>query len=138
MIQRELPRRLLAGFCVLQSSAFLLALTCYSYRARELLVCWLFFCSLFAGLALILLAIVMVYYSALHLANWVRVVYAGIPELAAFLAELPQEAILPGPRIPAAVAVESPLGPNTTVNALDAPSCLLIEVSLAIESGVPK
>lgn len=137
MIQREILRRLLAGFYVLQFSAFLLCLTWYSYRVKELLVCWLFFCSFFAVLALILLGIVFAYYAARHLVNWVKVVYTGIPELAAFLAELPQEAI-PGSRIPAAVAVESPLGPYTTVNAVEAPPCLLIEVSLSIENGVSK
>ena len=137
MIQREILRRLLAGFYLLQFSALLLCLSCYSYRVKELVVCWLFFCSLFAALAVILLAAMFSYHAALHLVNWVKVVYAGIPELAAFLAELPQEVIL-GRQIPAAVVVELPINLYPTTKALNIPSRLLVDAAPSIEDGVPK
>ena len=59
MIQKDIFRRLLAGFYFLQLSTLLLGLACYSYRVKELLVCWLFFCSLVALLALLFLGAVL-------------------------------------------------------------------------------
>ena len=43
MIYKDLFRRFLVGFYVLAFSALLFGFTRYSYRAKELLVCWLFF-----------------------------------------------------------------------------------------------
>jgi hypothetical protein len=101
MTQKVILRRLLPGFYVLQFSVLLLGLTHYSYRAKELLVCWLLFCSLFAVLALMFLCIVFAGFAGQLLVNWVRVAHAGIPELLACLEELPQEVIsAPAPSLP--------------------------------------
>jgi len=110
MIQKVILRRLLPGFYVLPFSVLLFGLTRYSYRAKELLVCWLFFCSLFALLALMFLGAVLACYAGWHLVNRVRVANAGIPESTACLEELPQEAIS-GPRIFVARTHRTGVGP---------------------------
>jgi hypothetical protein len=69
-MHKDILRRLLAGFYVLLFPALLLGLTRYSYRAKELLVCWLLFCSLFALLAVLFLGSVLACYAVHHLLNW--------------------------------------------------------------------
>jgi hypothetical protein len=57
MILKAILRLRLPGLCILFFTAILLALIRYSYRAKELLTCWLFFCSFFGVLALTSLGI---------------------------------------------------------------------------------
>jgi hypothetical protein len=105
MIQKNTLRRLLPGFYVLPLFALLLALSRYSYRAKELLVCWLLFCSFFALLAVLFLASVLAYYAVHHLLNWMSVAKTVIPELAVCLADIPKKTI-PDPR-PSAVNAQN-------------------------------
>jgi len=137
MIQKDILRRLLAGFCVLQFFVLLLWLTRYSYRVKELLVCWLLFCSFFAALALLFLGAMLACYAGLYLVRWASVSTTIIPELAACLAELPREAIS-GPRILVAGTLALSAAPSITVKALDTQPCLLIEKLLSTENSVPK
>ena len=128
MIQKDILRRLLAGFYVLPFSAFLLCLTYYSYRVRELLVAWLIFCSLFALLALMFLGVVLACSAGKYLVKWVSVANKVIPELAAGLAEFPPEAIS-DPRILVAETIKLADGPYAVVSAPDADSCAFIEIT---------
>ena len=143
MIQKDILRRLLAGFYFLPFSVFLLCLTRYPYRVKELLVCWLFFCSLFAVLAFMLLAAVLACYAGHSLVNWVRAAntvipdLVVIPELVVCLAELPHEAIS-GQGILVAGTLKTAPGPYASVDALGARSCPLIEAAPLTEDSVPK
>ena len=112
MIQNRILRRLVAGSYVLPFCAFLLGLARHSYRAKELLVCWLLFCSFFAVLALIILGAVLACQAGHYLVRWVRAAYIVIPELVAGLAQPPQEDIS-GPRILVADTQESVHGLGT-------------------------
>jgi hypothetical protein len=85
---REYPR--LSLFSVM-----LLGLTMYSYRIRELLVCWLFFCLLFVLLVLLTLAGAVVSYAGKHVLDWTNA-GARVTPIAALLSSdihqiLPQE-----------------------------------------------
>jgi hypothetical protein len=111
MIPKDVLRRLLAGFYALQFSTFVLCLTCYSYRVRELLVCWLFFCFLFAALSIAFLTALLACYAGQYLLNWVGAANKVIPDLVVCLAELPQEASS-GPRIVIAGTLEAVVGPT--------------------------
>jgi hypothetical protein len=111
MIQKDVLRRLLARFYVLQFATVVLCLTCYSYRVRELLVCWLLFCFLFAVLAIAFLAALLACYAGQYLLNWVGAANKVFPDLVVCLAELPQEASS-GPRINVAGALEAGVGPT--------------------------
>lgn len=51
-------------------SGVLLGLSMYSYRIRELLICWLFFCLLFALLVLLTLAGVVVSHAGKYVLDW--------------------------------------------------------------------
>ena len=93
MIQNRILRRLLAGFCFLPFFAFLVGLARYSYRAKELLICWLFFCLFFAVAVLMFLGAVLACQAGHYLVRWVRAAYIVIPELVAGLAQPPQEDI---------------------------------------------
>jgi hypothetical protein len=135
MIQKNILRRLLAGFYVLQFSTFLLCLTAYSYRVKELLVCWLFFCSLFAVLATMFLCAVLAWYAGQYLVNWVGAANTVIPELVVCLVELPQE-VASGPRILVAGNLEAAVASYVPAAALDANSYLQIAVPPATEEGV--
>jgi hypothetical protein len=136
MFQKYIFRRLTLGFYVLPFSALLLGLTRYSYRAKELLVCWLFFSSFFAVLALIFLCIVLACYAGRHLVNWMRVANRVIPELAVCLVEAPQEAIS-DPRIPGAGTFKLSAGPYPLLEAIDPASFLRIEIAPSAEDDVP-
>src|ERR1700739_1630374 len=81
MIQKATLRLQLPGLCVLFFAAFLFALIRYSYRAKELLACWLIFCSLLAALVLISLGIVLVCFAGRLLLKRLSVVKTVIPEL---------------------------------------------------------
>lgn len=135
MIPKDIVRRLLPGFYVLPLSASLLGLTRYSYRAKELLVCWLFFCALFAVLALMFLGAVLACYAGQYVVKWVSATNTVIPELAVRLAELPQE-VMSVPRILVAGTLSLPAAPYESVNARDANSCLLIEAAHSAEEDV--
>ena len=138
MIQKVILRRLLPGFYVLQFSVLLVGLARYSYRAKELLVCWLFFCLLFAVLALMFLCIVFAGFAGQLLVNWVRVANAGIPELLACLEELPQE-VISASRTFVAGTLKAGVGPYAFVDALGAHSDLPIQIAPSTEDdGVPK
>ena len=128
MIQKHILRRLLAGFYVLPFLVLLLWLIRSSYLAKELLVCWLLFCSLFALLAVLFLGSVLACYAGRHLLNWMSVAKTVIPELAVCLADVPQESI-PGPRILAAGTFKLSADTHATVDALDTDACLPIEVA---------
>ena len=128
MIQKDILRRLLAGFYVLPFLALLLWLIRSSYLAKELLVCWLLFCSLFAVLALMFLGVVLACSGGKYLVKWVSVANKAIPELAVCLADIPQEAI-PDPRILAAGTFKLSTDTYATVDALDSDACLSIEVA---------
>lgn len=60
---REYPR-------VSLFSGVLLGLSLYSYRVRELLICWLFFCLLFVLLALLTLTGVAVSHAGKYILDW--------------------------------------------------------------------
>jgi len=126
MIHKDLFRRLLVGFYVLTFTALLFGLTRYSYRAKELLVCWLFFCSFFAVLALILLGGALAAFAGQHFLKFFSVVKLIIPELAAAIAEVPQ-GVVSVPPILAATTLEFSGGPCRPVAALDSCSYFLIE-----------
>jgi hypothetical protein len=57
---------------VSQLSGLFLGLSLYSYRARELLACWLFFIILFAVLALLVLGAVLAWYAGKWAIDWAR------------------------------------------------------------------
>ena len=135
MIQKDIFRRLLAGFYFLLFSTLLLGLACFSYRVKELLVCWLFFCSLFALLALMFLGAVLACYAGKYLVAWTTAAHTVIPKLAVRLAELPLD-VISAPRILVTGTLALPADPYTTVNALEVPPCLLIEVPATTEISV--
>ena len=127
MIQKAILRLQLLGLYILSFAAFLLALTRYSYRAKELLVCWLFFCSFFAALALTLLGIGFAYSAVHHFLKWLSVVKVVIPKLAVVLAEVPKEPVS-APQVLAAATLNLSLAPCTPLIALNSASCLRIEL----------
>jgi hypothetical protein len=135
MLQKDISQRLLLGFYVLEFSAFLLCLACYSYRARELLVCWLLFCSLFAVLALMLLGSVLAFHAGRSLVKWMRAGNEVISELTVCLAELPPEAIA-WPGILATGALKLAAAPYAVVSVPDADSCVPIEIASPAEDDV--
>ena len=92
MIHKDLFRRFLAGFYVLAFSTLLLGLTRYSYLAKEILVCWLLFCSFFAVLALIVFGAVLAAIAGQYFVELLRVAKLIIMELATALAANPQRA----------------------------------------------
>ena len=122
---------------MLQFAVLLLWLARYSYRARELLVCWFFFCSFFVLLGLMFLGAVLAWHAGQYLAKWVRVARTVIPEMTVRLVELPQEAIS-SPRILITGTLALSAAPYTTVNALEAQSPLLIEVAPSAGDDVRK
>jgi len=129
MIHKDLFRRFLVGFYVVAFSALLFGLTRYSYRAKELLVCWLLLCSFFAVVALILLGAVLAWYAGRYLVKWVSVAKTIISELAVRFVELPQEAIS-GLEILVAGTLKTPASTDASLDALGAHSGILIEVAL--------
>jgi hypothetical protein len=137
MIQKAILRRLLPGFYLLQFSTLLLCVACYSYRVKELLVCWLFFCSLFVLLALVFLGAVLVGYAGKYLVAWTTAVHTVIPELAVCLVELPLD-VISAQRILVTGTLALSADPYTPVNALEVPPCLLIEVPASTEIAVLK
>ena len=70
--------------CYLLLSAWLLGLSWYSYHARELLVCWLFFSALFVCLALIVLSGALAIYAGEYLTVWARSATAMTPAVLGF------------------------------------------------------
>jgi hypothetical protein len=126
MIHKELFRRCLVGFYVLAFITSLFGFTRYSYRAKELLVCWLFFCSLFAVLALTLFAAVLATFAGQYFLRLLSVAKLVIPELAAALAAAPQRPFTVPPFL-AAATFKFPVGSCGPVVALDTASYLPIE-----------
>ena len=137
MILKVMLRRLLAGMFVLPFSALLLGIVRYSYRAKELLVCWLFFCSFFAALALLFLSAVLAWYAGQKLVELSRVVKTFIPKPALWLAQPLQESLSLW-RIIVAESLKPPAGPAIAVSVLDPRSCLLVEAIPSIEVRVQK
>ena len=137
MIQKDILRRLLAGFYVLQFCTFLLCLTCYSYRIKELLVCWLFFCCFFAVLAFVLLGALLAGYAGQYLLNLVGAANTVIPELVVSLAQIPQE-VSAAPRILVAGALDPAVSTYAALPALDAHSSLLAAVPQLTNDDVLK
>jgi hypothetical protein len=78
---------------VSQISGLFLGFSLYSYRVRELLVCWLFFSLLFVLLALLILGGVLACYAGECIAVWVRTTAPVSPVLALGSAELHLKAI---------------------------------------------
>jgi hypothetical protein len=135
MIQKAILRLQLPGLYALPFFALLLALARYSYHVRELLVCWLFFCSLFAALALISLGILFACFVGHLLLKWLSEVKAAIPELAVTLVEAPQESVSAA-QILAAPTLNLSVGPCAPVIALHSASCLLIDLVPSSEDDV--
>jgi hypothetical protein len=126
MIHKEFFRRFLVGFCVPGFSALLFGLSRYSYRAKELLVCWFFFCSLFAVLALILFGAVLATFAGQYFLKWLSIVKLIIPDLAAALAAAPQQPVC-APQISVAGSLEFSVAPCMPVVAIDSAAYLLID-----------
>jgi hypothetical protein len=137
MIQKAILRVQLPGFCVLPFFALLLAFARYSYRGKELLVCWLFFCSLFAALALIFLGAAFTFHAGKNLVKMLGVARKRAPKLALYPAQLLQQAIS-APRIIAAGVPKTPAGFSDSVDMLDTHSCLLIHDVTSYEENVRK
>jgi len=72
-------RRLRNGLLLAQLSFLLLGFGLYSYHARELFVCLLFFCALFVVLAFSILVAVFACYAGKYLMERVRVVASAPP-----------------------------------------------------------
>lgn len=87
MIHKSFSNRFLIGFYFLAFSSLLFGLTRYSYHAKELLVCWLFFGAFFAVLALIFFGAVLAIFAGQHFLQWLRLAKLIILELTASLAE---------------------------------------------------
>ena len=139
MIRENIFCWLPARFYPLPFSALLLVLTCCSYRAKELLVCWLLFCSFFSLLALVFLSVVLAFYAGRHLVQRLRAVNVNtlIPVLVARLAELSQEPIL-GPRLLTTWAFKLAVGLYPAVNLPDDDPRIRVEIASPLESDVPK
>lgn len=137
MTRENIVRRLPARFCALPFSVFILVLTYCSYRAKELLVCWLLFCSFFALLALMFLGVVLVFFAGQHLVQRVRAANSLIPMLAARLAELSQEPVS-GPRFLVTAALKLAVGPCPVGNVPDADPCTLAGIASSVEEDVSK
>jgi hypothetical protein len=75
------------GHHVFQSPAVFLGLGLYSYRVRELLVCWLFLIILFVVLALFILGAVLAWHAGKWTTHWVRTTEQVTPTLALGSAE---------------------------------------------------
>jgi hypothetical protein len=73
---------------VSQISGLLLGLSLYSYRVRELLVCWLFFSLLFVSLALVILGGVLACYAGNYAIHWVSTAVGVTPVVALGAGEL--------------------------------------------------
>jgi hypothetical protein len=128
MLQKNTLPRLLPGFYLLPLPALLLALSRYSYRAKELLACWLLFCSFFVFLAVLFLASVLACYAIHHLLDWMNMAKPVIPELAACLADIPQE-VIPGLPILATGTFKLSTDTYATVDAFDSDASLSVKVA---------
>jgi hypothetical protein len=86
-------RQLRDSHRVWQFSGLLLGVSLYSYRVRELLVCWLFFIILFVVLALLILGTVLAWYAGVRASHWARTTAPVAPVLVLASAEVPLETI---------------------------------------------
>jgi hypothetical protein len=137
MAHKVILHRLLAVSYFLPFSVLLLGFAHYSYRAKELLVCWFLFCSFFAVLALLFLSALLAWYAGLRLVELSLVAKTLSPNLALWLPRLLQGAV-PRPRIVVAGALKTVVLPLAAVTVLDRHSCLLIEIAPAAERDVSK
>jgi hypothetical protein len=78
---------------VLQFSGLLLGVSLYSYHVRELLACWLFFCFLFALLALVISAAVLIGYAGKYAIHWASILAQVTPITALAVVELRLEKV---------------------------------------------
>jgi hypothetical protein len=126
MIHKDLFRRFLVGFYAVAFSVLLFGLTRYSYRAKELLVCWLFFCSFFAVLAVALFAAVLASLAGQYFLKLFSVAKLVILDLAAALAAAPRRPATVRPFL-ATATFKFPVDSCSTVVALVSASYLLVE-----------
>ena len=126
MTRKNFLRRLLPGFYVLPLFTLLLVLSRYSYSAKELLVCWLLFCSFFALLAVLFLAGVLACFAVQYLLNGIGVAKSVITNLAVY-ADVPLKPS-PDPRILAARTFKLPENTFAALDALAPVACLSLEV----------
>jgi peptidoglycan/LPS O-acetylase OafA/YrhL len=84
-------RQLRESHRVLQLSGLLLGFSLYSYRVRELVVCWLFLIILFVALALLILGAVLAWYAGIYASHWVRTTTPVVPVLVLASAGVHQE-----------------------------------------------
>jgi hypothetical protein len=78
---------------VSQLSGLVLGLSLYSYRVRELVVCWLFFIIFFVVLALLVLGAVLAWYAWIYASHWAQTTTPVAPVLALASAEVHLETI---------------------------------------------
>jgi hypothetical protein len=121
-------RRFQVGFYFLASCGLLFGLTRSSYRAKELLACWLFFCSCFAAIVLLLVGGVLATFAGHLLVKWLSKVKLAIPELAVALVEV-SKGHAPVPVILAAATLEFSVVPCAPVGAVHSASNLLVEAA---------
>ena len=126
MIHKDLFRRFLTGFYALGFSALLVGLTRYFYLAKEILVCWLLFCSVFAVLALIIFGVMLGTVAGQYLLKMLSVAKLVIADLVAALVAAPQRSRAV-PSILAAATHKFPAGSCNSVVPLESGSYLLIE-----------
>lgn len=71
-----------------QMCGVMFGVSLYSYHVRELLACWLFFCSLFALLVLAVSAVVLAGYAGKYAIEWASGVAQAPPIAALAVGEL--------------------------------------------------
>ena len=137
MIQKYNLRQARAGVCSLSPIALLLGLVFCSYRARELLVCWLFFGLFFAVLAVVLIGGVGAYSAGKYITERVLAIVPRTPELPIGLPEVPPE-IIPGTIIDNSAACEVTAISQLPPEMLDRHPYLLIPAVATVEVSVQK
>lgn len=126
MIHKGLSNRFLVGFYVLAFCVLFFGHPQYFYSAKELLVCWLFFGSFFAVLALIAFGVVLAAFAARYFLKRLRLAKLIILEFAADLVEASKRHLSVTP-ILAAATLKSTVGSCSPVAELDSESCLPID-----------
>jgi hypothetical protein len=100
---------------VSQLSGLLLGVSLFSYRAREFLICWLFFSLLLVGLALVILAVGLVCYAGKYALHWATMTARGTPLVGLGPGELCRKAISDSSESVRLVYAHSPVDPCRTV-----------------------
>ena len=89
------------------SLGVLLALSSYSYGARELLVCWLFFGLLLVSISPVILGAVLAYYAARRIIRWAWMLSRVTPK--------PTLDLSPFPSVQIREPTGQPAGPDCNV-----------------------